>query len=218
MITATTRITSATIGARPRRPPVIRPTQSRQERRISCRASQTKECGPDHAASACSATRVRNMSSRLVPLRPARWRSSSSVPSAMSRPRGDDADPLGHALRHFEDVRRHHHGVAGAHAGEQHVLHLPRRAGVEPGQRLVEDDQPRVVHQRAGERHLLAHALRHAFAALVRLRHQAEPAEQILGAGVGQGGRRCPTGRRRIPDIRTASACRRSSARPRPRP
>ena len=54
----------------------------------------------------------------------------------------------------------------------QHGLDLARGAGIEPGERLVEDDEPRLVHQRAGERHLLAHALGEAFAALMRMRRR----------------------------------------------
>ena len=119
------------------------------------------------------------MSSRLVSFLPLCWRSSSSVPSAISRPAGDHADPVGHALGHFQDMRSHDHGAAVAHALAQQSLDLTRGAGVEAGQRLVEDDQPRLVHQRAGERHLLAHALGKALAALVRMRLQPERDQQI---------------------------------------
>ena len=98
---------------------------------------------------------------------------------------GDDADAVGHALGDFEDVRGHDHGAAGRDPLAQHVLDLPRRAGVEAGQRLVEDDQPRVVDQRAGERHLLPHALGEALAALVRVRREPEPADQVVGALLG---------------------------------
>ena len=91
-----------------------------------------------------------------------------------------------------------------AYASEQHVLHLPGRAGVEPGQRLVEDDEARVVHERAGERDLLPHAAREALAALMRVRPEAEPVDQLLGRGLRLLWRRCPRVRRRIRDIRTA--------------
>ena len=75
------------------------------------------------------------------------------------------------ALRHHEDVRAEPLDLvehvardddAAALAAEpveelDHVRALPR---IEPGQRLVEDDQPRVVDDRLGELDPLAHALR----------------------------------------------------------
>ena len=98
----------------------------------------------------------------------------------------DDADPVGHALGHFQNMRGHDHGGAGARAFAQHVLDLAGGAGVEPGERLVENDQPRRVNERAGERHLLAHALGKCFATLARMRAEPEPAEQILRACLRQ--------------------------------
>ena len=116
----------------------------------------------------------------------------------------DDADAVGHALGDFEDVRGHDDGVAGRDPLAQHALDLPRRAGVEAGQRLVEDDDARPVHQRARKRHLLPHALGEALAALVRVRREAEPVHQLARAGLGQRRHRGSTGPRRIRDIRTA--------------
>jgi hypothetical protein len=49
----------------------------------------------------------------------------------------------------------------------QHGLDLPCGAGVEPGEGLVENDDLGLVHERAGEGHLLAHALGEALAALM---------------------------------------------------
>ena len=136
--------------------------------------------GVAHAASTCSATSVRKVSSRLEWPLPAFVRNSSSVPCGDQPAAGDHADAVGHALGDFEDMRGHDDGAAGRDALAQHVLDLPRRAGVEAGQRLVEDDQPRLVHQRAGERHLLPHALGEALAALVGVRREAEPADQFV--------------------------------------
>ena len=79
----------------------------------------------------------------------------------------DDADAVGHALRDFEDVRGHDHGAAGADTLGEHVFHQPGAPGVEARQRLVEDDEFRIVHQRTGQRHFLAHAARESFAAFV---------------------------------------------------
>ena len=58
-------------------------------------------------------------------------------------------------------------------------------ARVETGQRFVENDEPRVVQQRAGQRDLLAHAAREFLAALVRVGLQTEPADEIPGARFG---------------------------------
>src|SRR4029078_5273182 len=77
------------------------------------------------------------------------------------------ADPLGHALGDLEDVGGHDDGVAIFDARLEEGLYLAGGAGVETGQRLVEDDQTRVVDQRPGERHLLAHAARETLAALM---------------------------------------------------
>ena len=54
---------------------------------------------------------------------------------------GDDTDAVGHAFGDFENVRGHDDGAAGAGALAQHAFDLPRRAGVEAGERLVENDQ-----------------------------------------------------------------------------
>ena len=91
----------------------------------------------------------------------------------------DDADAIGHALGDFENVRGHDDGAAGARALAQHRLDLARGAGVETGQRLVQNDHARVVNQRAGERHLLPHALGEALAALARMRRKAEPVQKL---------------------------------------
>ena len=76
---------------------------------------------------------------------------------------------VGDALGDFEDVRGQHDRRAGGDAGGQDVLDLPRRGGVEAGQRLVEHQQLGVVDQRPGERRLLPHALGEALAALAAL-------------------------------------------------
>ena len=174
--------------------------------------------GRTHAAASSTSTSAMNMSSRLVSFLPFCWRNSASVPSATSLPDGDDADAVGHAFGDFENMRGHDHGAAGAHALAEQSLDVARRHGVEAGERLVEDDQPGIVHQRAGERDLLAHALGKSLAALVQMRLEAQRNQKLARARFGDVRDRCPTGRRRNRDIPAASACRRSSARRRPRP
>ena len=97
-------------------------------------------------------------------------------------PAGDDADAVGHALGDFENMRGHDDGAAGGDALAQHVLNQAGGAGVEAGERLVEDDQLGIVHQRAGERHLLPHAAGKSLAALMCVRLEAEPADQFARA------------------------------------
>jgi hypothetical protein len=99
---------------------------------------------------------------------------------------GNDADAIRHALGHFQNVRGHQNGAAGARAFAQHVLDLARGAGIEPGERLVENDEKRVMHQCAGERHFLAHAFGESLAALARMRREPEPIEQLAGALLGK--------------------------------
>src|ERR1700722_3621974 len=63
-------------------------------------------------------------------------------------PLRDHADAVGHALGDLEDMRGHDDGAARGDALAQHGLDLARRAGVEAGERLVEDDHLGVVPQR----------------------------------------------------------------------
>ena len=109
----------------------------------------------------------------------------------------DDADPLGHAFGDLENVGGHDDGDAAADLFEQHLLDLPGRAGVEAGQRLVEDDELGIVDEGAGEGDLLQHALGEAAAALVGVRGEAEPADEFGGAAPAPRGHRPARGRRR---------------------
>ena len=99
--------------------------------------------------------------------------------------RGDDADPVGHPFGDFENMRRHDHGAAGADARLQQSLDVTRRQRVEAGEGFIEDDQAGVVDQRAGQRHLLAHAFRKSFAAFVQMRLKPERHQEILRGGFG---------------------------------
>ena len=100
---------------------------------------------------------------------------------------GDNADPIGHALGHFENVRRHYNGAARTHALAQHVLHLARRAGIKSGQELVEisaSDRERVHRPAPPSGACLGKSL----AALTRVRFETEPADQLASAGFRGGG------------------------------
>src|SRR5262249_13158281 len=92
----------------------------------------------------------------------------------------DYADAIDQPLRYVEDVRGENDGAAGPRAVVQQVLDLARDRRIEAGQRFVEDQQPGIVQERAGERRLLFHAARKTLAALVAVRPQVEALEQLL--------------------------------------
>ncbi len=94
--------------------------------------------------------------------------------------RGDDADPVGHPFGDFQNMRGHDHGAAGANPIAEQSLDVAGGHRIEPGQRLVQDDQAGFVHQRSGQRDLLAHALGKSLAALVQMRLQSERDQQAL--------------------------------------
>jgi hypothetical protein len=98
---------------------------------------------------------------------------------------GDDADAVGHALGHFENVGGQDHRAAGVDALLQHVLDQARGGGVQARQRLVQDQQAGIVDQGPGQGHLLLHAAREALAAGAGLGGQAQLGEEILGPGLG---------------------------------
>ena len=70
----------------------------------------------------------------------------------------------------------------------QQSLDVTRGERVEPGERLVQDDQSRVMHQRAGQRHLLPHALGKSLAALVQMRFQPERDQEFARGAFGNPG------------------------------
>ena len=105
---------------------------------------------------------------------------------------GDDADAVGHALGDFKNMRGHDDGAAGAHAFAQNAFDLTRGAGIEPGQRFVENDQLRFVNERAGQRNFLPHALGKSFAAFLRMRRKIEPVQKLLCARLGKRRREAP--------------------------
>ncbi len=106
--------------------------------------------------------------------------------------RGDHADAVGHALGDLENMRGHDDGAAGLNALAQQALHMAGGDGVEARQRLVENDEAGIVHQRAGKRHLLAHALGETFAAFVPVRLEPERAQEFLGDRLRNGRRDAP--------------------------
>ena len=86
----------------------------------------------------------------------ARTRSATSRPSCSMTARSSDR------LDRLEVVRGQQHDRAGARRPASRSCSAPRRRIVQPGERLVEEHEPRVVQQRALEREPLAHAAREA--------------------------------------------------------
>ena len=159
-------------------------------------------------------------SSRLVSAWPFCWRSSVSVPSATRRPDGDHADAVGHAFGHLEDVRGHDDGAAGADAL---AAAAPLTWRAETASRPVSGSSR--MMRRGSCTSAPASAtfwrmpLEKPSQRSCAMRLEAERVEQVLARrGSETRRRRCPRGRRRIRDIRAASACRRSSARRTPTP
>ena len=91
----------------------------------------------------------------------------------------EDADPVGERLRLGQVVRaeQDRRVVPGADLADE-VLHLALRARVEPGRRLVEQEQHRAGEQRPRERDLLLHPAREVLHRLVApLVREADPLE-----------------------------------------
>ena len=104
----------------------------------------------------------------------------------------DDADALGNAFRHFQDVRCQDHGAARSDLFKQNVLHRTRRGGIKPGERFIKDEQAWFVDERASQRQFLLHAARKAFAAAVALVPQGQALQQGFGARFGVSSRHVP--------------------------
>src|SRR5208282_1560442 len=180
----------ATRRRRWRRPAVIIDSQSRHASRDSCCANHTavpdwiivprasrgrrrgdqRQEGVFQAGAAADAARVMTVVGGLAAQ--LLERAFGDEPAV-----GDDADAVGHAFGDFENMRGHDDGAAGAGALAQHAFDLPRRAGVEAGERLVENDDAWLVYQGAGERHFLAHTLGETLAAFVGVRRKPEPGQ-----------------------------------------
>src|ERR1051326_2766157 len=80
----------------------------------------------------------------------------------------DDAQPVTELLGVFHDVRREQDRLAVPADLENGVAEHLRVYGIEPRERLVENDEIRIVQDRGNELHLLLHSLR-------QIRHFAEP-------------------------------------------
>ena len=184
-MTAANRIKPTTaVRFRPRRPPVIMASHSRQASLSSCRANQESAVAELMRRRPSTSTSAMNRSSRLVLVRPFCCRNSVSVPSATSFP--DAMTPMRSAMRSATSricVVMITVQPARTRSPKQ-PLDVTRGYRIEPGQRFVEDDQAGIVDQRAGQRHLLAHALGKSLAALVEMRRKAERDQKLMRASL----------------------------------
>ena len=132
--------------------------------------------GGCHAAGPCAAPMIFiDFAAELVPQPGGDRRRSAASPTIwLSRSRGqpvvDDVDEAAGPRRHHADavgqhrrlverMRDQQHGRAGlAPQPQQLVAHQQPGLLVERAERLVEQDQPRLQHQRAGDADALAHA------------------------------------------------------------
>ncbi len=93
----------------------------------------------------------------------------------------DDRDPVAELVRLVHVVRREHHReVALAAEAIEHLPDRDARHGVEPGRRLVEDEDPRLVHEAARDLEPPPHAARERLHGLVGPLQQIDRREQVV--------------------------------------
>jgi hypothetical protein len=95
----------------------------------------------------------------------------------------DDRDGVAHSLHLRQEVTRQQHRDAGSAELAHQFADLPDAGGVEAVRRLVEDEQFRLLQQRARDRQPLAHAERVTLHAVVAAAVQADAVEDLVDAG-----------------------------------
>jgi type IV pilus assembly protein PilA len=98
-----------------------------------------------------------------------------------------NADALGEAFGDVEDVGGEDDSVSAANEIEEDVLHETGGAGVETGERFIEQHDGGLVDERAAERHLLFHAAGKTLDGVVAFFPEAEGLKQFFGAGLAGG-------------------------------
>ena len=100
---------------------------------------------------------------------------SAVGPQARSFPLLDDGHLVAHFLHHFQHMARKEDGRPAFGQLAQHLLHMERRLRVQPHEGLVQHQQHRLVHERADEHELLAHAMRIRRHQVAERRGEAQP-------------------------------------------
>ena len=99
----------------------------------------------------------------------------------------EERDPVAEALGLLEDVRREDDRLSTLLERGQEVLHEDDVDRVEARKRLVQDQDLRVVHDRAEELHLLLHALAQLLGFLLEPGpevHRVDPGREALHRGL----------------------------------
>ena len=146
----------------------------------------------------------RRPSGRIVSCRPANRASNARVvSSATMRPALSMAMRPHSACGLLQVVGRQHDGVAVAvQAADELPQRLPQ-LDIDPGRRLVQHDDRRLVHQRLRDQHAALHAARQGAHVGVGLGRQAE-----VVAGLRRSRRRCGAGRSIPTGMRSVSRTR----------
>jgi len=100
---------------------------------------------------------------------------------------GEHDDAMAYLLYDFEDMGDVEHGFALGGELQKKVLEEPRGDDIEAGERLVEDEQARVMEQRGGDENALLHALGVSRDGGVAPGTKREQSEQAIGFGLEQG-------------------------------
>ena len=93
----------------------------------------------------------------------------------------DDANARAQTLGHVEQVRREEDGLAFCAAAPQPILQLAGGTGVQPVGGLIQDQDRRVMNERAGKAQLLLHAHRVVDGVFLRGFRQGKLIEQPSG-------------------------------------
>ena len=92
----------------------------------------------------------------------------------------DDRDPIAEVLHLAEQVAREEHGEPFAREPAHELTHVAHPGRVEPGRRLVEQQQLRLPQQRGGDPEALAHPVRVAADAVLGPVAQLDQLEHLL--------------------------------------
>ncbi len=103
-------------------------------------------------------------------------------PDVQEPARPEDGHAVAEGLRVGEDVGREEHGLARLLEVQDDVPDQPAADGIEPGHRLVEDDELGIVDQGLGDSRPLHHPLREAADGGVGGSSKAHEVEKVLSA------------------------------------
>ena len=172
--------------------------EQRRAERLALDLHEARDLAPDereeadlrrrHGTSPAMCARESSMRPTSSRYASSRRRDAVAVRQLAARPLGDDLavvderDPVAQLLGLFEVVRRQQDRRAPRVDPLDVVPQLEPQLDVDAGGRLVEDQQPRAVHQRPREDQPALHAARERPRAVVALGGERERVEQLGGA------------------------------------